>query len=161
LPNTRFARASAGIVLEKQMATRANGGRRSAAGIALPLIARVGDNRNLVQPLVDHFRLATRAGSYRRNPLYFLGFFAVLEFAARELAADVVNDDRNIACVAIILIVGISVLASSWRSGVSGCLLNACFWFVPGTLFRMPTITLAFLSPMDMSKLEILRHGFR
>jgi len=74
-----------------------------------------------VQPLLANFRLATRAGGYRRNPLYFLGFLAVFVFAAKELADYVINDDMTgLAYVAIVLIVGTSVVAilNNWRSGV-------------------------------------------
>ena len=74
-----------------------------------------------MQPLLDNFRLATRAASYRRNPLYFLGFLVIFVFAARELADYIINDDMNgLAYVAILLIVGTSVVAilNSWRSGV-------------------------------------------
>jgi hypothetical protein len=87
----------------------------------LPLIIRVGHNPRLVQTPHHIFRIPARTGGFHRNPLYFLGFLAFFAFAAHELAEYVINNDMNgLAYVALLLIVGSSVVAilNSWRRGI-------------------------------------------
>ena len=71
--------------------------------------------------LLNNLRAPAASGGMRRNPLFILGFLAVFAYSAKTLADYVINNDMNgLAYLALILIVGSSVVAilNNWRNGV-------------------------------------------